>query len=137
MKRFLGILLFFFAFYQLSSAQSAVFIYKNVQDGKGDFMSVRSMPNQLDAEFMAKQKLMELVNDDLMLIKSSATGKKGHGVIVMATLRLGSGKSMNIYGSGLGFTSEQLATQAAVTNLKRLNPEWTTGKYTIIQKFKD
>jgi len=137
MKKLFGILFLLFGVNFLACSQSAVYIYKNVKDGKGDFMSVRNMPNQMDAEFMAKQKLTELVNDDLMIIKGAATGKTGHGVVVMATLQLGTGKSMNIYGAGLGFTSEQLATQAAVTSLKRLNPEWTTGKYTIIQKFID
>ncbi len=117
--------------------QSAVFAYKNIQNGRSDFMSVRNMPNQTDAEFLANLKLVELVNDDLMIRKVASTGKKGHGVVIMATVELGSGKTLSVYGAALGHPSPQIAEQFAVSNMRQMNPEWKNGKYIIVQKFKD
>ncbi len=119
-----------------ASAQSAVFAYKNMAAARSDFMSVRGLPNQADAEFLAKQKLIELINDDKHLLRLAASNQKGYGAVVSATVTV-AGKPMNVYGAALGQSSQVVAEQQALANLRQQNPEWTSGPHTVVQRFQE
>lgn len=100
-------------------------------------MCVRGMPNLRDAEFLTKQKLEELVNDDQKIKKYASTDKKGHGMVIRALAQTNSNQRMPIFGAALGCKSYKEAENQALHNLKEFNPEWKNGEYVVIYKFKD
>ncbi len=118
-------------------AQSAVFVYKNPNKAEGEYMCVRGMPNLRDAEFLTKQKLEELVNDDQKIIKYASTDSKGHGMVIRGIVVVGQGGKMPVFGAALGCKSFKEAESKALQNLKEFNPEWKSGEYVVVYKFKD
>lgn len=119
-----------------SYGQSAVYVYKNPQTGEGNYICMRGLTTQKEAEMLSKQKLEELVNNDSLIYRYASTNKKGYGVILKAEVKV-NGKTMPIYGAALGCKSYKEAEKNALANLKEKNPEWSGGETKIVYKFKD
>jgi hypothetical protein len=129
-------MLLVFALTSFAQAQSAVYVYKNPQKAEGNFMCMRGLTNQQEAELLSKQKLEELVNSDRMISLYATTDKKGHGVVIKSETIIQE-KKMAIFGAALGCKSYKEAEAKALKNLKEKNTEWDGKNYTIVYKFKD
>lgn len=119
-----------------SHAQSAVFIYKNEQSGKGDFMYIYGMPSVSDAEMLAFSKMLEQGYESTKVAKYVSTPNKGYGMVIRATVEI-DGLNRTIYGAAVGCESYVEAEQQAMLNMKEYNPEWDSSSYIIIDKFLD
>ena len=119
-------------------AQSAVYVYKNTETGKSDYMFVYGMANAEEAEKWAISKFEELNYDKAQIKRYASTNDKGHGVIIRALYKSDSGLLLTAYGAALGAISYEEAEEKAVENLIANNPDLpTSNNYRIIQKFWD
>ncbi|MEN7549638.1 hypothetical protein AAG747_17065 [Rapidithrix thailandica] len=120
-----------------SLAQSALFVYKNENKGMGDYMCMRGMPNQQEAEYLTKQKLQELVNDEQHIFKYTSTNGKGYGIVLKSSIKTEDGANLAIFGGALGCKSYKQAENLALANLRKFNPEWKGKEYVVVLKFED
>lgn len=116
--------------------QSAVYVYKNPHKGEGNYICMRGVSTQKEAEMLSKQKLEELVSNDSLIYQYASTNKKGYGIILKAEVKV-NGKTMTIYGAALGCKSYKEAEKKALENLREKNPEWKGEETKVVYKFKD
>ncbi len=124
-------------FCEIATAQSSVYIYKNPRTGEGDYMFMYGMPTVDDAEFMAKEKLVELGYAEELVRNQASSKDKGYGLIVKSVLKNKYGKEFTIYGAALGCKSKEEAQKKALENMKKFNPEWDEKKHSVVHKFFD
>ncbi|MFT5619299.1 MAG: hypothetical protein ACI85I_002542 [Arenicella sp.] len=124
-------------FCEIAAAQSSVYIYKNPRTGEGDYMFMYGMPTIDDAEFMAKEKLVELGYAEELVRKQASSKNKGHGLIVKSILTNKYGKDFTVYGAALGCKSKEEAEKKALENMKKFNPEWNEISHSVVHKFVD
>lgn len=122
---------------EIAMAQSSVYIYKNPRTGEGDYMFMYGMPTVDDAEFMAKEKLVELGYAEELVRNQASSKDKGYGLVIKSVMTNKYGKEFTIYGAALGCKSKEDAQKEALENLKQFNPEWDGKKHDVVQKFFD
>jgi hypothetical protein len=136
MKTFL-LTLFLAAGVSAAMAQSAVYVYQNPDAAEADYMCMRGMTDQHEAELLTRQKLEELVNNTEQIKRYASTNSKGFGAVVRTQIKLSDGRNMPIFGAALGCKSAKEAEKKAVQNLKELNPEWKGNTYLVVHQFRD
>ncbi len=137
-KKIVVILLFLgVAFFNQLSAQSAVYVFQDPQTGKGDYMFRYGMLNIDSAKSAAFSQIVELGYDTKNVKEYAATDSQGYGIILRSTYRNKKGINITVYGAALGKASYDEAEEAALENMKALNPDWNSDTYNIIQYFYD
>lgn len=120
-------------------AQSAVYIFQNLETGKGDYMFRYGMANEDSAKNLAYRQIVELGYDSTLVKPLVSTPEKGYGLIIRSYYRNKKGINVTVYGAALGQPSYDDAEEKAIEKLLELNPTWDEAlyDYNVIQYFYD
>jgi|GEM_PF-6198580 len=132
-------LIFTLCVHQNIVAQSAVYIFQNLETGKGDYMFRYGMANEDSAKNLAYRQIVELGYDSTLVKPLASTPEKGYGLIVRSYYRNKKGINVTVYGASLGQPSYEDAEGKAIDMIIDLYPAWDEElyDYNVIQYFYD
>ncbi len=142
--QFINLIFLSFLLGHFANGQSAVYVYKDVETGKGDYVFVYGMPSVAVAEDTAKSRIAAQGYQMENIQKYASTESKGHGLIIRSVFpsKVEPNKKpvlMVVYGAAIGCESYEDAEKKSIENMKEFNPEWDPEKYSykVIQRFYD